>query len=244
METYRERKQKVYRALAQTYDDTGSLMAEVQALTARISFVAEAFSGVRTFLDLGCGAGDLLRTLGTLLGENAQCVGLDLSPEMLSIAQHKIDGCPRTYVIQTDVTQRLPFPDDTFDLVASLNLLQEVSAPTVVLEEVQRILRPGGAFRGVTVCYAGRNAAELVHQAVARRHTWYFHPAEEMLAVFQKVFSRGVGHFEPFPHTSQAQMAGRLRNTLFSEMSRKVEELGHNPAEIRLGALLLDGKKG
>jgi ubiquinone/menaquinone biosynthesis C-methylase UbiE len=243
METYRERKQRVYRALAKTYDD-GYLMAEAQALTARIGFVAEAFSGVRAILDLGCGAGDLLRILGALLGEEAYCVGLDLSPEMLSIAQHKIDGCPRTYVIQTDVTQRLPFSDDTFDLVASLNLLQEVSAPTVVLEEVHRILRPGGAFRGVTVSYAGRNAAELVHQAVARRHTWYFQPAEEMLAVFQRIFPTGVGHFEPFPRTTQAHMADCLPITLFSEMSRKVEELGHNPAEIRLGALFLDGEKG
>jgi hypothetical protein len=38
------------------------------------------------------------------------------------VAQAKIVDCPHTYAIQTDVTQPLPFADETFDLVASLNL--------------------------------------------------------------------------------------------------------------------------
>jgi ubiquinone/menaquinone biosynthesis C-methylase UbiE len=243
METYRERKQSVYRAYAQSYDDDRRLMLGDQALTARMTFVADALSGVGAVLDLGCGTGDLLCALGILLGEDACCVGVDLSREMLAIAQTKISDCPHTYAIQTDVTQPLPFADESFDLVASLNLLQEVSAPSLVLEEVYRILKPGGSFRGAAACYAGNNAAELVHQAIARRHTWYFRPADEMRALFQQTFPSSTVHFEAFPRVVRTQAAGLPMFPLLGQMIQQVSALGHNPEDVRLGALFLDGKK-
>jgi ubiquinone/menaquinone biosynthesis C-methylase UbiE len=244
METYRERKQSVYRIYARSYDADRRLMLGDQALAARMTFVADALSGVSAVLDLGCGTGDLLCTLGTLLGEEACCVGIDLSQDMLAVARTKIADCPHTHVVQTDVTQPLPFADDTFDLVASLNLLQEVSAPTLVLEEVYRILKPGGSFRGAAACYAGDNAAEMVHQAIARRQTWYFLPADEMLTLFHRVFPSGIGYFEPFPRVARTPAAGVPPFTLFAEMIRKVRALGHNPEDVRMGALFLEGKKG
>src|SRR5262245_53078490 len=104
METYRERKQRVYRAYAQSYDNDRRLMLGDQALTACMTFVADALSGVGAVLDLGCGTGDLLCTLGIVLSDEACCVGVDLSPEMLAVAQAKIVDCPHTYAIRTDVT--------------------------------------------------------------------------------------------------------------------------------------------
>lgn len=244
METYRDRKQSVYRVYAKSYDDDRRLRLGDQALTARMTFIADALSGVSAVLDLGCGTGDLLCTLGVVLGDETCCVGVDLSREMLAVAQAKIVDCPHTYAIQTDVTQPLPFADETFDLVASLNLLQEVSAPSLVLEEVYRILKPGGSFRGVAACYAGDNPAEMVHQAIARRHTWYFRPADEMLALFQHTFPAATAHFEPFPRVARTQAAGLPTFPLFAQMIQKVIALGHNPEDVRMGALFLDGKKG
>jgi ubiquinone/menaquinone biosynthesis C-methylase UbiE len=141
------------------------------------------------------------------------------------------------------VTQPLPFADESFDLVASLNLLQEVSAPSLVLEEVYRILKPGGSFRGAAACYAGNNAAELVHQAIARRHTWYFRPADEMRALFQQTFPSSTVHFEAFPRVVRTQAAGLPMFPLLGQMIQQVSALGHNPEDVRLGALFLDGKK-
>ena len=244
METYRDRKQSVYRVHAKSYDDARRLMLGDQALTARMTFMADALSGLSAVLDLGCGTGDLLCTLGLVLGDEARCVGVDLSREMLAVAQAKIVDCPHTYAIQTDVTQPLPFADETFDLVASLNLLQEVSAPSLVLDEVYRILKPGGTFRGVAACYAGDNPAEMVHQAIARRHTWYFRPADEMLALFQHTFPSATAHFEPFPRVARPQAASLPTLPLFTQMIQKVIALGHNPEDVRMGALFLDGKKG
>jgi len=39
---------------------------------------------------------------------------------------------------------RLPFPDDTFTLVLSVDTLEHFSAPWTVLDEVRRVLAPGG----------------------------------------------------------------------------------------------------
>ena len=243
MATYRERKQRVYRVYAKSHDDDRRRMLGDQALTARMTLIADALSGIGAVLDLGCGTGDLLYTLGILIGEEACCVGVDLSPEMLAVAQAKIVDCPHTSVIQTDVTQPLPFADESFDLVASLHLLQEISAPSLVLEEVYRILKPGGSFRGVAACYVGDNAAEMLHQAIARRHTWYFRPAEEMLAMFQQTFPSATAHFEPFLRGAYTQAAALPTFPLFAQMIEQVRALGHNPEDVRMGALFLDGKK-
>jgi len=244
VETYRARKQSVYREYARSYDEDRRLMLGGDALRTRIAFVADALGGVSAVLDVGCGTGDLLLALGTLLDEEACCVGVDLSPEMLAVARQKIDECPHVYLVQADVTQPLPFPDDAFDLVASLNLLQEVSAPVVVLEEVRRVLVPGGSFRGVAACYAGNNAAEMVHQAIARRNAWYFLPADEMLALFQQVFPTGTGHFEALPRVARTQAVGQARFSLWADMMRAVQELGHDPEEVRMGPLFLEARKG
>lgn len=243
MESYRERKQSVYRGYVQSSESDCRLMLGEHALGTGLTFVADALSSVSTILDLGCGTGDLLRILGSLVSDETYCVGVDLSPDMLAIAHQKIEDCPRTFVMCADVTQPLPFPNNAFDVIASLNLLQEVSAPTVVLEEVYRLLKPGGSFRGVAACYAGDNAAEMVHQAVARRYTWYFLPADELLAQFQCVFPTGTGYFELSPRLARTQAAGLPTLTLFTEMIRKVQQLGHNPEDVRLGALFLEGKK-
>ena len=53
METYRDRKQSVYRVYAKSYDDDRRLMLGDQALTTRMTFIADALSGFSAVLDLG-----------------------------------------------------------------------------------------------------------------------------------------------------------------------------------------------
>ena len=84
----------------------------------------------------------------------------------------------------------------------------------------------------------------MVHQAIARRHTWYFLPADEMLTLFQRVFPAGTGYFEPYARAARAPAASVPTFTLFAEMLQKVRDRGQNPEDVRLGALFLEGKKG
>jgi hypothetical protein len=83
----------------------------------------------------------------------------------------------------------------------------------------------------------------MAYQAIARRHTWYFLPADEMLAMFHHTFPSGTPHFEPYPRIARLQAAALPTFPLFAQMIQKVRALGHNPEDVRLGDLFLEGKK-
>ena len=92
----------------------------------------------RLVLEVGVGTGANL----PFYPDSSRVVAVDASPEMLAIACRR-----RTRAVvqlsQTDVHQ-LAFPDATFDGVVGSFLLCNVTDPLAVLQEVRRVLRPGG----------------------------------------------------------------------------------------------------
>ncbi len=77
--------------------------------------------------------------------ENADVVATEPDPEMLRLAEprareHGIDLRPAP-------AERLPFPDGSFDTVVATGVLCAVDDPARALEEVHRVLRPGGELR-------------------------------------------------------------------------------------------------
>ena len=98
-------------------------------------------------LDLACGTGLNFPHLRELVGERGQVVGVDLTPAMLNIARKMIamKGWKNVEVREADAAH-LPFPDASFDKVIisfALNIIPEYME---AIEEVQRILIPGGRF--------------------------------------------------------------------------------------------------
>src|SRR5262245_56185465 len=97
-------------------------------------------------LDLGCGTGIVARVLRERLGGAASIVGLDASAPMLAKAR----------AIAPEIEWRegnaaaLPFPDESFDLVLSQEMLQFVPDVVVALREVVRVLSPGGRVLATT----------------------------------------------------------------------------------------------
>ena len=90
-------------------------------------------------LDVGCGTGVLEERLPMGLG---RVVGLDLTEEMLRIAQRK--GVTSGSLYLGDA-QNLPFRDDSFDLVLSCYVVKYTSASSMA-SEAFRVLRSGGRF--------------------------------------------------------------------------------------------------
>lgn len=91
----------------------------------------------RLVLDLGCGVGALLPRLGeAALG--ATVVGLDRSEGMVALA-------PRDFPRLVGDATRLPLADQAFDLVTMVFMLFHLPDPAAALEEVRRVLRPGGS---------------------------------------------------------------------------------------------------
>lgn len=94
-------------------------------------------------LEVSCGAGGgasyIVRTLGP-----ASYTGLDLNPASIAKCQqrHRLPGLD---FVQGDA-QNLPFPDQSFDAVINVEASHQYPDFPRFLEEVARVLRPGGHF--------------------------------------------------------------------------------------------------
>lgn len=116
-----------------------------KALT-RVSraYIGETLSDTHArVLDLGCGPG----FFSVLFAEMGCAVdAVDASEEMLVRARSNAAarGCFSQITFhQGDVT-RLPFADNTFDIIASRNLMWLMRDPVAAYSEWMRVLRPGG----------------------------------------------------------------------------------------------------
>ena len=92
-------------------------------------------------LDVGCGAGFLTNALAM---EGFETFGIDLSKESLAVAK-KFDET-KTVDYRYANAYALPFPDERFDVVSALDVLEHVEEPNRLISEASRVLKPGGLF--------------------------------------------------------------------------------------------------
>ena len=92
-------------------------------------------------LDLCCGTGDMATALRRQ-GPGAEIVGADFSRGMLSRGARKFESS-RIAPVEADAL-RLPFPDQSFDLVVSAFGFRNLANYELGLNEIYRVLRPGG----------------------------------------------------------------------------------------------------
>jgi len=91
-------------------------------------------------LDIGCAAG---AEFEPLLARGFQIVGLDYAPEMLRLAQQRYGASDGVHLCRADA-ESLPFPDASFDQVVCLGVFEYLSTYDRGLDEIRRVLRPGG----------------------------------------------------------------------------------------------------
>lgn len=101
------------------------------------SYVVPA--GLARVLDLGCGNGVVAKA--RLAGKIRQPVlyGIDIDPHDLQIT--KKNGL-KTY--RANLEDRIPFPAKSFDLVSANQMIEHLSHPDRLLQEIYRVLTPGG----------------------------------------------------------------------------------------------------
>jgi len=92
-------------------------------------------------LELGCGTGEFSRRLAALARE---VVALDLSAEMVRVAQSRSAGCANVEYVVGDMTT-IPLESGSFDCVVSLNTLHHVDSAQALLA-MRDALRPGGTL--------------------------------------------------------------------------------------------------
>jgi ubiquinone/menaquinone biosynthesis C-methylase UbiE len=108
-----------------------------------------ALLGVRegfSLLDAGCGPGNVTRELAALVGPTGRVVGVDLSPALLGVAQHRVAGVDLPVEFHVADIQALPFADATFDGARCERVLQYLADPARALVELARVTKPGGTI--------------------------------------------------------------------------------------------------
>jgi ubiquinone biosynthesis O-methyltransferase len=99
-------------------------------------FLAEVDLRGRRVLDAGCGTG---RATAALAGRGADVVAIDLGERLVARTRRRCACRPLVGSVMV-----LPFPDATFDVVLSTEVIEHVPDPALAVKEFARVLKPGG----------------------------------------------------------------------------------------------------
>lgn len=134
--------QKMFDAIAGRYDLMNKVMTMGQDQKWRKFVVAKAGdAGQGRVLDLATGTGDIASLLAQA-NPHAQVVGGDFSRNMLEEAKKRF---AHTKIEWRECdANNLPFDDNSFDAVTFGYLLRNVDNTPAVLQEIYRVLKPGG----------------------------------------------------------------------------------------------------
>ena len=103
-------------------------------------------------LDVGCATGRLLERLAESGARHLS--GTDLAPRILDTARRKLSRFQLDVDLRSaDAESRIPWPDDSFDVVTMTGVMHHFVTPGAALAEIGRVLRPGGMFVLVDPCF-------------------------------------------------------------------------------------------
>jgi arsenite methyltransferase len=99
-------------------------------------------------LDLGSGAGTDSLVAAQMVGEHGHVTGIDMTPEMLAKARAAAGemGAANVEFLESEA-ERLPFEDESFDVVISNGVIDLIPDKDAVFTELFRVLAPGGRMQ-------------------------------------------------------------------------------------------------
>jgi len=131
----------------------------VPARMKHFATVVGRWTGKRV-LDLGCGGGFMSEALAR---EGADVIGVDPSAPAIEAAKvhAREEGLAIDYKVGTG--ERIPLEDASVDCVVCVDVLEHVEDLEAVLDEIGRVLRPGGLFLFDTINRTPLASLVLVH---------------------------------------------------------------------------------
>jgi arsenite methyltransferase len=99
-------------------------------------------------VDLGCGAGTDLLIAAQMTGVTGRVIGVDMTASMLDRARESADAMGLDDVeLHEALIESLPLADASVDVVISNGVIDLVLDKDAVLDEIDRVLRPGGRLQ-------------------------------------------------------------------------------------------------
>jgi ubiquinone/menaquinone biosynthesis C-methylase UbiE len=188
--------------------DAAAQMKEYETIVRRI-----ARGGSRSILDWGCGWGQitvLLRRAGL------DATAFDYAPDLDAPTVRPLPRYPEIEAHFGRDPVELPFADGSFDAVLSCGVLEHVARPHESLDEIRRVLRPGGTF----YVYKLPNRASYL-EWIAKRLGLYYHGANEDDAVYSLGSAENLVRSHGFEVT-ESRYANMLPLTLTSGLANRV----------------------
>lgn len=139
-----ERVHNVFEKISVDYDKMNSVISFNQHKKWRDDIMRRmAVQKGTDALDVCCGTADWTIALAEATGPGGKVTGLDFSESMLEVGKSKVANYPNINLIHGNAME-LPFPDNSFDHVTIGFGLRNVPNYATVLEEIHRVLKPGG----------------------------------------------------------------------------------------------------
>lgn len=138
---------QVFQSVAGKYDLMNDLMSlGIHRLWKRFTIDQARVRPGYQVLDVAGGTGDLGAALAERVGPGGRVVISDINPAMLEVGRNRLADkgiVGNVEFVEADA-ERLPFPDDSFDVATLAFGIRNMTHPDQALRELYRVLKPGG----------------------------------------------------------------------------------------------------
>jgi demethylmenaquinone methyltransferase/2-methoxy-6-polyprenyl-1,4-benzoquinol methylase len=135
----------VFRSVASNYDLMNDLMSMgMHRLWKRFAIEMSGVRAGQSVLDVASGSGDLAASFARRVGPAGRVVMTDINAAMLQVGRDKLMDRGLFPPVALCDAEKLPFPNDTFDLVCVAFGLRNMTHKDRALAEMARVARPGG----------------------------------------------------------------------------------------------------
>ncbi|MBR5650111.1 class I SAM-dependent methyltransferase [Pseudobutyrivibrio sp.] len=153
-----------------------------------LAYVPDNFDG--TLLDVPVGTAVFTEEKWKTL-KSAKITCLDYSEDMLDKARRRLGDCSHVSFIQGDVGQ-LPFDDEDFDIVVSMNGFHAFPDKEKAFQETSRVLKKGGSFIACFYIRGKSKRTDWLVKNILSKKGWFTPPfpdEEELVRTLNELYA-------------------------------------------------------